>query len=112
MSIEVKDLSFSYGEKNILKNISFLQKLQKKDDMINCTTLWSSVCIDQCMSSNNEKEQLWEIGTIEAGSKLNISLDLAPMNTEEAKVFNSEFTFSDGTDEVKFTINYNYTPAQ
>lgn len=76
------------------------------------TDAFSAVCIDQCMSSNNEKEQLWEIGTIEAGSKLNISLDLAPMNTEEAKVFNSEFTFSDGTEEVKFTVNYNYTPAE
>jgi hypothetical protein len=38
-------------------------------------------------------------------------LDLAPY-VEEAKVFNSEFTFSDGTEEVKFVINYNFIPAE
>jgi hypothetical protein len=72
---------------------------------------FSAVCINQCMSSNGQNEQLWEIGTVEAGEVLGISLDLAPY-VEEAKVFNSEFTFSDGTEEVKFVINYNFIPAE
>jgi hypothetical protein len=56
-------------------------------------------------------EQLWTIGEVPAGEMQQVDLHLAPM-VETATVFQSEFTFSDGTEEVTFTVNYNYTPAE
>ena len=41
---------------------------------------------------------------------MQVDLHLAPM-VETATTFPVEFTFSDGTDNVTFTVNYNYTPV-
>ena len=69
----------------------------------------ASVCISNCTPGNQKAEQDWQIGTVAAGSKVQVDLHLMPV-TEEATVFPAEFTFSDGKEEVKFTLNYNYTP--
>ena len=87
---------------------TFTMKEVRKYDL---TTAFPSVCTNTCMPGDNKAEQLWSIGEVAAGAKQQVDLHLLPM-VETATVFQSEFTFSDGTDEVKFTINYNYTPAQ
>ena len=63
------------------------------------------------MPGNSQEEQNWEIGTVDAGDMMQVDLHLAPM-VETATTFPVEFTFSDGTDNVTFTVKYNYTPAE
>lgn len=72
---------------------------------------WSSVCASGsgCMGGDNQAEQEWDLQTIAAGEMLDVQLHILPY---EAGVFSADFTVTDGTDEVKFTINYNYTPAE
>jgi hypothetical protein len=76
----------------------------------------STVCVTQCMSGKpGEVETEWPIGKVKAGETLNegnggVSIDLAPM-VEEATMFTADFVLTDGVDEVKFTINYHYTPV-
>ena len=75
------------------------------------TTAFASLCTSQCMPGNSQEEQNWEIGTVDAGDMMQVDLHLAPM-VETATTFPVEFTFSDGTDNVTFTVKYNYTPAE
>ena len=74
------------------------------------TTAFASVCTSQCMPGNSQAEQTWELGSVAAGDMMQVDLHLAPM-VETATTFPVEFTFSDGTDNVTFTVNYNYTPV-
>lgn len=90
-------------------NKTFTLKEVRKYDL---TTAFASVCTSACMPGDMQKtEQLWTIGEVPAGEMQQVDLHLAPM-VETATVFQSEFTFSDGTEEVTFTVNYNYTPAE
>lgn len=75
------------------------------------TTAFASLCTSQCMPGNSQEEQNWEIGTVDAGDMMQVDLHLAPM-VETATTFPVEFTFSDGTDNVTFTVKYNYTPVE
>ena len=75
------------------------------------TTAFASVCTSQCMPGNSQAEQNWELGSVAAGDMMQVDLHLAPM-VETATSFPVEFTFSDGTDNVTFTVKYNYTPAE
>ena len=72
---------------------------------------FAALCISSCTPSNGEAEQTWEVGTVAAGEEIEIALHLTPAVTE-AMTFPAEFTFSDGTDNVKFSVNYKYTPAE
>ena len=74
------------------------------------TAGFASVCTDRCMPGNSQAEQTWELGSVAAGDMMQVDLHLAPM-VETATTFPVEFTFSDGTDNVTFTVNYNYTPV-
>ncbi len=86
----------------------FTVKEVRKYDL---TTAFASLCTSACMPGDGKPEQVWEIGTVAAGEVQTVDLHLAPM-VETATVFPAEFTFSDGTEEVKINVNYNYTPAQ
>lgn len=86
----------------------FTVKEVRKYDL---TTAFASLCTSACMPGDGKAEQVWEIGTVPAGEMQTVDLHLAPM-TEVATVFPAEFTFSDGTDNVTFSVNYNYTPAE
>ena len=74
------------------------------------TTAFASVCTSQCMPGNSQAEQTWELGSVAAGDMMQVDLHLAPM-VEAATTFPVEFTFSDGTDNVTFTVKYNYIPV-
>ena len=96
-----------------LKNASseakeFTVKEVRKYDL---TTAFDSLCTSACMPGDGKAEQVWAIGVVPAGEMQTVDLHLAPM-TEVATVFPAEFTFSDGTDNVTFSVNYNYTPAE
>lgn len=86
----------------------FTVKEVRKYDL---TTAFASLCTSACMPGDGKPEQVWEIGTVAAGDVQTVDLHLAPM-TDVATTFPAEFTFSDGTEEVKFNVNYNYTPAE
>lgn len=86
----------------------FTLKEVRKYDL---NSAFASVCTDNCMPGDGKAEQVWNIGNVAAGAMQQVDLHLSPM-VETATVFPAEFTFSDGTEEVKFTVNYNYTPAE
>lgn len=73
----------------------------------------ASLCVSgMCMPDQEMKaEKEWQTGTVKAGEEVEVALHLTPL-VAEPMVFPVDFTFLDGTDEVTFTINYNYTPAQ
>lgn len=72
----------------------------------------ASLCVDKCMGGDMTKaEQEWAPFVVKAGAEVEVALHLTPL-VSEATIFPAEFTFSDGTEEVKFAVNYNYTPAQ
>ena len=87
----------------------FTLKEVRKYDL---NSAFASVCTeDNCMPGDGKAEQVWNIGDVAAGAMQQVDLHLSTM-VETATVFPAEFTFSDGTEEVKFTVNYNYTPAE
>ena len=87
---------------------TFTLKEVRKYDL---TSAFASVCTVNCMPGDGKAEQIWSIGDVAAGEMQQVDLHLSPM-TEGDAIFTAEFTFSDGTEEVKFTVNYNYTPAE
>lgn len=96
----------------------FTVKEVRKYDL---TTAFASLCTSNCMPGDGKPEQVWEIGTVANGDVQTVDLHLAPLPEYDeatgepvykAGVFPAEFTFSDGTEEVKFNVNYNFTPAQ
>ncbi len=93
---------------NSAEDKEFTIKEVRKYDL---TTAFASLCTSACMPGDGKSEQVWEIGIVSAGEMQQVDLHLAPM-TEVATTFPAEFTFSDGTDNVTFTLNYNYIPAE
>lgn len=74
-----------------------------------------SFCVTLCMMGNGEKEQLWEVGEIDADAKQDLAMHLRVDGQETANC-PGVFTVSNGEESIEFTLNFVYekeaVPAQ
>ena len=74
-----------------------------------------SFCVTLCMMYNGEKEQLWEVGEIDANATQDLAMHLRVADQESANC-QGVFTVSNGTEAIEFTLNFVYdkdaVPAQ
>ena len=74
-----------------------------------------SFCVTMCMMYNGEKEELWEVGKIDANATQDLAMHLRVADQESANC-QGVFTVSNGTESIEFTLNFVYDkeviPAQ
>lgn len=74
-----------------------------------------SFCVTTCMMGNGEKEQLWEVGEIDANATQDLAMHLRVSDQESANC-PGVFTVSNGNESIEFTLNFVYdkeaVPAQ
>lgn len=60
-----------------------------------------------CVQANGEKEQLWEVGEIDANVEEDLAMHLFVIDQESANC-PGVFTVSNGTESIEFTLNFVY----
>ena len=66
-----------------------------------------SFCVTLCMMGNGEKEQLWEVGELDANAEQDLAMHLRVDGQETANC-PGVFTVSNGTESIEFTLNFVY----
>lgn len=70
-----------------------------------------SFCVDLCMMGNGEKEQTWEVGELGSGEEFaDLAMHLR-VDGQPAANCPGQFTFSNGSESLTFTLNFVYDPA-
>ena len=82
-----------------------------------------SFCVNLCMASNGEKEELWTVGSLEAEQEQELAMHLKVNGFEEVdgeyvEVFQETatcpgvFTVSNGEESLTFTLNFVYVKEE
>lgn len=118
--IEYSEFATDFGSPEAVFDMSFTNTsseavtfsiIEKRD--FDTSKYGTSMCVNECMMGTKDKEQTWAGVELQSGeTKEGIAHHLTILSdNDKAAECPVEFTFSDGTNTLTFTVKYKYTPS-